>query len=166
MTDMHMSSTLKIKSDYEKAQVKGTNILAPRVGHYAFQKYKIKTTAKGREVAIMETIWKPFTEYSFVENLVFEVAIRSFYSVNAIGPKHIDSIDLMDKMIIVKEVKLENDILSMKWDVLDENPIITKPQTLYNMAPMSYGDINNMNRRFGIDDSPNEDQAYDAPDDL
>lgn len=161
-----MSTTLLIKSAYQKAQVKGAHELAPRVGHYVFQKSKMKTTSKGLEVAVMESLWKPLTEPSFIESLTFEVAIRSFYSINAQGPKHLDSNYLINKMIIVKEVKLENNILSMSWDVVDENPIISKPKSLFSMAPMSYSDINKMNGKLGIDDNPNTNQVYDAPDDF
>lgn len=161
-----MSTTLKIKSAYEKAQVKGTHELAPRVGHYLFQTCKMTTTSKGLQVAVMETLWKPLTEISFIENLTFEVAITSFYNKNASGPTYIDSCDLINRMIVVKQVTVLNNVISLIWDVVYDTPLISKPQSLFGIAPMTYNDINGLNGRFGIDDTPDPDQPYDSPDDL
>ncbi|MFD0751263.1 hypothetical protein ACFQZS_14020 [Mucilaginibacter calamicampi] len=166
MAYKNMSSALIIKAAYEKAQVKGTHRLAPRVGHYLFQKLEVTTVTKEIEVELVKTLWKPLADNSFVDGLTFEVITRSFYSPFATGPVHIKTSDLINRLVVVKEVTIFDNNVCVTWDVLADKPGIAKPTSLYGMNPLSYDDINRMNRRFGIDDNPNDNAPYDAPDDL
>jgi hypothetical protein len=163
MTYRNMNAIL-LKQAYQNAQVIGTHELSPRQGQYVFQSVDTKKLPNGKQVPIVNALWKSLTAPSFVKGVHFQVATTSFYNAESTGPKHLSVEELIGRIIIVKEVALANKSIIIKWDVIDEEPIIEQSKSLFSVNSASYDDISKLNNQYGINDNHQGDTIYDEPD--
>jgi hypothetical protein len=158
-------NAILLKQAYQNAQLKGTHELSPRQGYYVIQSVDNKKLPNGKQVPIVNALWKSLTDPSFVKGVHFQVATPSFYNAESTGPKHLSVEELLGKLIIVKDVALANNSIIIKWEVIDEEPIIEQSKSLFSPNSPSYDDILKENRQYGINDNHQGDTIYDEPDD-
>jgi hypothetical protein len=153
-----------LKQAYQNAQVKGAHELSPRRGCYVIQSVDTKRLPSGTQVPIVNALWKSLTDPSFIKGVHFQVATTSFYNSGSTGPRHLSVEELVGKLIKVSEVALASKIIVMKWEVIDEEPLIEPSKSLFGMNNASYDDILKVNNQYGINDNHQGDTIYDEPD--
>lgn len=131
---MSLKNALKTRlvNQFENANVKGADPLAPRNGYYFIKDVDYADIRERGKFPIAKVLWKSAKDQPFVKDVTFDVALSS---LNLGEP--LDYMNMVNKTIHIHDVQVvkltDNSTrswISCKYEVITETPSFTTLQTL------------------------------------